>query len=178
MEKAELLISIKECLRNNKIHQKKVYVAYYGFAYCIALRYANSREEASIIMNKGFYNAFVRLGDYDKTIEFKEWLKFLILHAAIEYLFKVKQYPEIPRESEISDHNPRHNNLETGFSYDYYIKILHQLPFRNRAVFNLFAIEGYEHEKIANMLNISINSSKLLLTQARENLNFWILQSR
>jgi RNA polymerase sigma factor (sigma-70 family) len=172
MEKAELLIAIKESLRNNKIHQKRLYVAYYGFAYGIALRYAGSRDEASIIMNKGFYNAFVGLSGYDKTIEFKEWLKFLILHAAIEYLFRVKQHPAMLCESEISDHNPYHNNLETAFSYDDYIKMLHQLPCRNRAVFNLFAIEGYEHEKIASMLNISINSSKLLLTQARENLNY------
>jgi RNA polymerase sigma factor (sigma-70 family) len=171
MEKAELLIAIKECLRNNKIHQKKLYVAYYGFAYGIALRYASSREEASIIMNIGFYNAFVGLSDYDKTIEFKEWLKCLILQAAIEYLFGIKQLPAMLQEPKICDHNPSHNNLETGFSYDDYIKMLHQLPCRSRAVFNLFAIEGYEHEKIATMLNISTNSSKQLLIQARENLS-------
>ncbi|HMG10238.1 MAG TPA: sigma-70 family RNA polymerase sigma factor [Mucilaginibacter sp.] len=174
MEKAELFNAIKECLKNNKIHQKKLYVAYYGFAYGIALRYAGSREEASIIVNKGFYNAFVGLSGYDKTIEFKEWLKFLILHAAFEYLFRGKEHPAMLRESEISDHNPCQNNLETGLSYDDLIKMLHQLPSRNRAVFNLFAIEGYEHEKIAGMLNIPISSSKLLLTQARENFDKYI----
>ena len=109
--------------------------------------------------------------DYDKTIEFKEWLKFLILHAAFEYLFRGKEHPAMLRESEISDHNPCQNNLETGLSYDDLIKMLHQLPCRTRAVFNLFAIEGYEHEKIAGMLNISISSSKLLLAQARGHLN-------
>jgi RNA polymerase sigma factor (sigma-70 family) len=171
MEKAKLHIALKESLRNNRIHQKKLYVAFYGFAYGIALRYAGSREEASIIMNKGFYNVFVGLSEYDKTFEFKEWLKHLILIAAIEYLFSIKHHSAILRESKISDINPIPNSLGAGVSYDDGIKMLHQLPYRCRVVFNLFAIEGYDHEKIATVLNISVNASKLLLTQARENLN-------
>jgi RNA polymerase sigma factor (sigma-70 family) len=171
MEKAELHNVIKECLRNNRIHQKKLYVAFYDFAYGIALRYAGSREEASIIMNKGFYNVFVGLSEYDETFEFKEWLKYLILLAAIEYLFRIKHRSAILREAKISDINPIPNNFGAGFSYDDGIKMLHQLPHRCRTIFNLFAIEGYDHEKIATILNISVNTSRLLLTQARENLN-------
>ena len=65
---------IKRCLRNEKKHQKKLYKAFYGFACSIALRYASDREEASIIINKGFYLAFTCLSDYKETTTFKEWL--------------------------------------------------------------------------------------------------------
>ncbi len=173
MEKVELHIVIKECLRNNKIYQKKLYMAFYGFAYGIALRYAGSREEASLLMNKGFYNVFAGLSDYDKTVEFKEWLKYNVLLAVTEYLFGIKQHPSTLYESKISDINPE-SNSERWIAYDDGIKMLHQLPNCCRAVFNLFAIEGYKHDKIASMLNISIDVSKQLLTQARERLNYLI----
>jgi RNA polymerase sigma factor (sigma-70 family) len=171
MEKAELRIVIKECLRNNRVHQKKLYLAFYDFAYGIALRYAGSKEEASIIMNNGFYNVFVGLSEYDETFEFKEWLKYLILLAAIEYLFNIKHHSAILREPKINDINTIPDSFGAALSCDDGIKMLHQLPHRCQAVFNLFAIEGYDHEKIATILNISVKASKLLLTQARENLN-------
>ncbi|MFC0514265.1 RNA polymerase sigma factor [Mucilaginibacter angelicae] len=174
MEKAELHLVIKECLRNNKIHQKKLYKTFYGFAYSIALRYAGGGEEASVIMNKGFYNVFAGLSNYDKTSEFKEWLKYHILIAAIEYLFMIRQLPAMLIESKTSDSNPVSDNLGTGLSYDEKIQMLNQLPYRCRAVFNLFAIDGYEHERISDMLHISVDTSRLLLAQARESLNYFM----
>ena len=61
MENAVLRALIRGCLRNEKKYQKKLYKAFYGFACNIALRYASNREEASIIMNKGFYSVFTCL---------------------------------------------------------------------------------------------------------------------
>ena len=171
MENAALQELIKGCLRNKKQHQKELYKAFYGFAHGIALRYASSREEASIIMNKGFYYAFVYLNEYKETMIFKEWLRYLIVQACIEHYFDKKQPPALVPQSETYDINSSPYNLENGFSYCSSIKMLHQLPDLCRVVFNLFAIEGYAHEKIASMLDISVYTSEAVLTIAREKLS-------
>jgi len=171
MENEVLRDMIKRCLRNEKKHQKKLYKAFYGFACSIALRYASDREEASIIINKGFYLAFTCLSDYKETTTFKEWLRYFMVQASIKYYLEQKQRPVLVPESKTVGMDSNPYNLESGFSYSKGIKMLHQLPNLCRLVFNLFVIEGYEHEKIADLLDISACTSQAVLTRAREELN-------
>jgi RNA polymerase sigma factor (sigma-70 family) len=171
MEKAVLRDLIKGCLRNERKHQKKLYKAFYGFARSIALRYASDREEASIIMNKGFYSAFTCLGDYKETTAFKEWLRCFMVQASIKHYLDKRQLPALVSESKTDDVDSAPINLGDGFFYSNGIKMLHRLPNLSRVVFNLFVIEGYEHEKIAGLLDISAYTSQAVLTSAREKLN-------
>ena len=171
MENEVLRNMIKGCLRNEKKHQKKLYKAYYSFACGIALRYASGREEASIILNKGFYSAFTCLSDYKETTAFKEWLRYFMVQAAIKHYLDKRLLPALVSESKTVDMDPNPYNLEDGFSYSNGIKMLHQLPNLSRVVFNLFVIEGYEHEKIAGLLDISAYTSQAVLTSARKKLS-------
>ena len=171
MEKAVLKDLIKGCLRSEKKHQKKLYKAFYGFACSIALRYASDREEASIIMNKGFYSAFTCLSDYKETMVFKEWLRVLMVQASIKHYLDHRQLPALVPESKTVDMDSTPFNFEDGFSCSHGIKMLHQLPNLCRIVFNLFVMEGYEHEKIAGLLDITAYTSQAVLTSAREKLN-------
>jgi RNA polymerase sigma factor (sigma-70 family) len=171
MENAILVDLIKGCLRNEKKHQKQLYKAFYGFACSIALRYASDREEASIIMNKGFYSAFTCLSDYKETTAFKEWLRYFMVQASIKHYLDQRQLPALVCESKTVDMDSNPYNLEDGFSCSNGIKMLHQLPNLCRIIFNLFVIEGYEHEKIAGLLDISAYTSQAVLTSAREKLN-------
>jgi RNA polymerase sigma factor (sigma-70 family) len=171
MEKAVLQDLIKGCLKNEKKHQKKLYKAFYGFACSIALRYASNRDEASIIMNKGFYSAFSCLSDYKETTAFKEWLRYFMVQASIKHFLDQRVLPALVPGSKTIGVDSNSCNLEDGFSYNNGIKMLHQLPNLCRVVFNLFVIEGYEHEKIAGLLNISACTSQAVLTSARKKLN-------
>ena len=171
MEDAVLRDLIKGCLRNKKKHQKKLYKAFYGFACNIALRYASDREEASIIMNKGFYSAFACLIDYEETMAFKEWLRHFMVQASIKHYLDKSQLPAFVPESKTDDMHSAPYNLGEGFPYSNGIKMLHQLPNLCRVVFNLFVIEGYEHEKIACLLDISAYTSQAVLTSARKKLS-------
>jgi RNA polymerase sigma factor (sigma-70 family) len=170
MEKAVLQGLIKGCLRSEKKHQKKLYKAFYGFAYNIALRYASDAEEAPIIMNKGFYSAFTCLSDYKETLVFKEWLRDFMIQAAIKQYLDKRQFLAWEPESTDDIHSNSYN-LEDGFSYSNGIKMLHQLPNLCRIVFNLFVMEGYGHEKIAGLLSISAYTSQAVLTSARKKLS-------
>jgi RNA polymerase sigma factor (sigma-70 family) len=171
MENAVLRDLIKGCLRNEKKHQKKLYKAFYGFACSIALRYASNGEEASIIMNKGFYSAFTCLSDYKETTAFKEWLRYFMVQASIKHYLDQRQLPAFVPELKTDDMDSTPYNLGNGFSYSNGIKMLHQLPNLCRIVFNLFVIDGYQHEKIASFLDISAHTSQAVLTSARKKLN-------
>jgi len=171
MEKEELKDLIEGCLRNDRQLQKKLYKAFYGFVYGIALRYANDEEEASIIINKGFYCAFAHLSDYKETTDFKEWLRHLIVQASIKHYFDTKRFTATMPVSKIGLINYSPHNLGKAFSYSDNIRALHQLPGPWRMIFNLFAIEGYQHEKIASLLDISAYTSESLLVSARKKLS-------
>ena len=161
---------IKGCLSNKREHQKKLYKAFYGFAYNIALRYADEREETSIIMNKGFYNVFTCLHDYKETTDFKAWLGNLMVRASLEHYMNKKHPPVLIPESKTENINSNGYNLEDGISFDNAVSMLHQLPYPCRIVFNLFVIEGYAHEKIEVLLGMPVYTSESLLKSARKEL--------
>ena len=169
MEKTELQELIAGCLRNERRHQEKLYRMFYGFACSIAIRYACDRDEASIILNKSFYNAFVSLNHYKETITFKEWLRNCIIQASIKHYFDKLKLPALILESKTDNINFQSYGFEKDLPEDR-IKMLHQLPDLDRIIFNLFAIEGYSHEKIASLTDISASASVKILTNARRRL--------
>jgi RNA polymerase sigma factor (sigma-70 family) len=174
MEKTEFRELIDGCLRNQRSYQEKLYKAFYDFACGIALRYASDRNQASIIVNKGFYNAFVSINKYKGIIDFKEWLRNFIVQASIKhYLDKSKPHVLTP-EPNSDNIKIGSYSFENGLSADDRIKMLQQLPDLDRLVFNLFAIEGYSHEKIASSANISVPASIEILANAREKLKSFI----
>lgn len=170
MEKIELQELIDGCLRNQRKHQEKLYKTYYGFAYGIALRYARDRDEASIILNKGFYNVFVSLNNYNGTIAFNEWLRNFIVQASVKHYLDKLKFPTLIPESKTGNIHFKSDGFEKDLSPGDKIKMLHRLSDLDRIVFNLFAIEGYSHEKIASLMDISVSTSVEILTNARQTL--------
>jgi len=170
MENALLQDLLKGCLSNKREHQKKLYKAFYGFAYNITLRYADEREEASIIMNKGFYKVFTCLRDYKETTDFKAWLRNLMVRASVEHYINKKHPPILIPESKTENINSDGYNLDGGISFDTAVSMLYLLPYPCRIVFNLFVIEGYPHEKIEGLLGMPVYTSESLLKSARKEL--------
>jgi RNA polymerase sigma factor (sigma-70 family) len=168
MENAVLQDLIKGCLSNKREHQKKLYKAFYGFAYNIVLRYADEREEASIIMNKGFYNVFTSLRDYKEITDFTAWLRNLMVRAGVEYYLNKRRPLVLIPESKTENINSDDFNLNGEVSFDNAVNILRQLPYSCRIVFNLFVIDGYSHEKIEGLLGMPVYTSESLLKSARK----------
>jgi RNA polymerase sigma-70 factor (ECF subfamily) len=127
----------------------------------------SNREEAAIVMNKGFYRAFTSLKQYKETTSFKKWLHNLLVQAVIQYYFDKTHHLDAIAESKIEYGYSISHNLEKSYAYGDYIKLLHQLPDACRIVFNLFVIDGYKHERIARLLHISVYTSESLLNRAR-----------
>jgi RNA polymerase sigma factor (sigma-70 family) len=176
MGEEELHQLVKGCLNEDRLSQKLLYKAFYGFAMGICLRYAANRYEASEIMNQGFYKIFKNIGKYDAAKPFKAWLGRIMVNTSIDYYrsnLKAAYTDELDKAEHINNTEYADKNLK----YNELLDMVALLPRAYRTIFNLFAIEGYTHEEIGDMLNISTGTSKSNLHKAREKLKVMVANS-
>jgi RNA polymerase sigma factor (sigma-70 family) len=176
MGEAELQRLISGCLQQNRQDQKALYQAFYGLAMSICLRYAGNRYEAAEIMNQGFFKVFTNLDKYDTQRPLAAWIGRIMMNTSVDYYrrnLKANQTDSLELADEVA-----HDDLpDQKLKYNDLIAMIQRLPQAYRTVFNLFAIEGYTHEEIAGMLNISTGTSKSNLFKAREKLKSMIMNA-
>jgi len=176
MGEKELQELIKGCINHDRKCQKELYQAFYGFAMGICLRYAGNRDEAAEVMNLGFLKVFTKAGNYSEAVPFKAWLGRIMINTSIDFYrskLKMAFNEDLDQAGGISDGELPDRNL----NYEDLLKMVQALPHAYRTVFNLFAIEGYSHEEIANLLNINTGTSKSNLYKARQKLKEMILRT-
>jgi len=176
MGEEELHQLIGGCIRKDRGSQKMLYKAFYGFSMGICLRYANNREEAAEVMNQGFFKVFTRIDTYDTTRPFKAWLGKIMTNVSIDYYranLKMAYAEDLDKAEHITDGELPDRKL----NYEDLLAMVQKLPNAYRTVFNLYAIEGYTHEEIGEMLDISSGTSKSNLHKARQKLKQMILEA-
>ncbi|NMN38323.1 RNA polymerase sigma factor [Pedobacter sp. SG918] len=160
---------IQGCIRNERDSQKALYQHFYSFAMGICLRYANDRLDAAGILNDGFFKAFKNINKYEPTKAFLPWLGRIITNTAIDYYranLKFADHVDILDHENIAQVSSVYDKL----AYHDLLALVQKLSAGYRTVFNLFAIDGYTHEEIAEMLGISVGTSKSNLFKARQKL--------
>lgn len=162
---------LQGCLAGNLLAQKKLYEAYYGKMMSVCLRYSSDREEARDILNEGFMKVYKNLHLYEPQRPLEVWIKRIIINTAIDHYRKNKKEPyhvDIDQAYSEADHN----NVSPiqQISAAEIIELIKELSPGYRTVFNLYVIEGYSHNEIAEMLNINIGTSKSNLAKARQRL--------
>ncbi len=159
---------IKGCLKGNRQAQKALYNAYKAQMYGLCLRYGKSQNNAEDILQEGFIKVYRDLHQYKPLAPLGAWIRKVMVNTALEHIRREKRnisaedsadYREIPAAQE----NPS-GELEAK----QLIEIIQELQEEYRLVFNLYAIEGYAHNEIADMLNISESNSKVRLNRARK----------
>lgn len=160
---------LEGCLRAHRASQKSLYQHYYNYAMSISLRYASNRDEASEILNDAFMKIFTNLGKFDLGKPFKPWLRKILVNTAINHYHKKQREMHIEEMATAKNESDTEKIL-SGITYQEVIGLLQRLPPAYRTVFNLYVIEGYTHEEIANMLHIAVGTSKSNLFKAKEQL--------
>ena len=176
MGEEELHQLIRGCIKQDRKCQKMLYKAFYGFSMGICLRYAGNRDEAAEVMNQGFFKVFTHIERFDMSRPFKAWLGKIMMNASIDFYranLKMAYTDDLDKAEEIGDRELADRNL----NYNDLLTMVQQLPQAYRTVFNLFAIEGYSHEEIGEMLNINAGTSKSNLHKARQKLKQMILKA-
>ena len=172
----ELSAHIRGCALNQRESQKKIYNSFYGYAMSVCDRYANRDDDAIEILNDGFVKIFREIHHYkpaysDVISSFKGWLRKIMVYTAIDHFRKHHKHQEVAELDTTLVHLPANTeNVHDKMSYDEIIHFIQHLSPAYRTVLNLFIIEGFSHEEIANQLQISIGTSKSNLSKARKQL--------
>ena len=157
---------IRGCLQNSAAMQKMLYDKYAAKMYGIALRYAHDPEDAKDILQDGFVKVFQNLSKFKGTGAFEGWMRRIFVNTAIEHYRKKNNTYEI-QESHEEQINDREVTALDKLAAVEILNMVKSLPNGYRTVFNLFAIEGYSHKEIADLLNISEGTSKSQYARAK-----------
>lgn len=140
----------------------------------VCLRYSRTRDEAIEILNDGFLKIFTKLDKYSQGLSFKGWLRKVMINSAIDYFRRNEKHYHTLDISH-AHYESTNENILDQLSEQEIIAAIQRLPPSYRMEFNLFVIEGYKHEEIANMLNISVGTSKSNLAVSRNKLQKMLL---
>ncbi len=158
---------IKNCKKEDPEAQKMLYDMYKDQMYAVCLRYVKNYQDAEDIFIEGFFKVLTKIDAYKGDGSFEGWMRKVMVNESLMFLRKktnLHMTVEIPAkdiaEDELAD--------DDDITAEDIIKILDELPVGYRTVFNLFVFEDYKHREIAEMLGISINTSKSQLILAKK----------
>lgn len=163
MTEAEL---VKACLDNDQMAQKALYDKYKKAMYTLAYRVTGDFESANDVLQDAFLKVFRGLHSFRAESTLGAWIKTIVIRTAYSKIRKNKMYFE-----DIENVNP--NALVDWGDFlqaEYLEKAIMSLPEGYRAVFTLIEVEGYAHKEVAEMLGISVGTSKSQLFYAKRKL--------
>lgn len=169
----ELTMHIERCAMNNRESQKKIYYSFYGYTMSVCDRYTNNQDDAVEILNDGFLKIFKEIHRYkpaytDVVNSFIGWLRKIMVHTAIDHFRKNNKHRfTADLDNEIIQVSAADENALDKIAYEEIIRSIQGITPGYRAVFNLFILEGFSHDEIAEQLGISIGTSKSNLAKAR-----------
>jgi RNA polymerase sigma factor (sigma-70 family) len=180
---AELLDIVTGCMQNDAKCQKIFYEKYLPYAMRISFRYVHSFENAGHAAN----DAFVKIFKNIKNFEIRDyahlenmllgWIKRIVINASIDYMSRenlILGNGMPPGDN--WQHKNANNAGENQLIYKELIALIRKLSPAYKVVFNLYVIDGYTHQEIADMLGISVGTSKSNLSKARAFLQKYLIK--
>lgn len=177
-EKLYLEKVLSECEKGNVLYQETLYKDFYSYALSICRLYTYSNDDAVSILNDSFLKVFssVKKKKYSKTTPFKYWLRRIVINTAIDsYRKHSKHFHQIEIDETVQI--PGNDDIIDKLTANDIINLLDQLPKAHRIVFNLYEIQGYNHQEISEKLNISKSTSRVFLTRAKKKLRILIFKN-
>lgn len=159
---------IEGCTKHDRKAQKMLYDKYSRFLLGICIRYVADKSEAEDILQESLLKVFLNIKDYSGTGSFTGWLRKIVVNTAITHYHKnLKFRYHLEIDEYVSVETGTVSFEEDFFTSEELHKILNELPNGYRLIFNLYAVEGYKHKEIAEMLGIDVNTSKSQYSRAK-----------
>jgi len=160
---------IQGCRQKNRLAQKYLYQRFYGKMLGISMRYTKQKSEAVDVLNQAFLKVFEKIDLYEPTGSFSGWIARIVFNTSIDFVRRNTLYKEVMDFNTEKETAMDAEIIDRLFAEDLY-QVIQQLPTTSRTVFSLYVIDGYKHREIAELLNISANTSKWHLAEARKKL--------
>ena len=162
---------IDRSLEGDQSAQNRLYMLYSKAMYNSCLRITNDEDDAKDVLQEAFISAFRNLGSYKGEAAFGAWLKRIVVNKAINHI-KKKQIEIASLDIEQHDLALENNTDEYDISYSTEMirEAIQKLPKGYRVVFSLYLLEGYDHQEIADILGITVSTSKSQYNRAKKKL--------
>jgi len=168
---------VEGCQNKDRISQRMLYERFAGRMFAVCQRYVRSSFEAEDVLQEAFVKVFNQIHTFRFECPLEAWVKRIVINTAISLWRQEKIQNE---QVNIEDYTEAVLNNETPVSalqYDQLLELVRKLPTGCQAVFNLYAIEGYQHNEISEMLGISEGTSKSQYSRAKQLLQAKILEN-
>ncbi len=157
---------LRDCRKGKAKAQQALYERLASKMLGVCIRYIRDREEAEHVMIGGMVKVFEKLDQFKGEGSFEGWVRRIMVTESLMYIRKNKAL-SVEVEVEAADLEPDYSSLEDHLQTSDLLALISELPVGYRSVFNLYAIEGYSHKEIGELLGISENTSKSQLSRAR-----------
>ena len=159
---------ITGCSRNDRKAQKALYERYASVLLGVCIRYSGRRDEAEDILQDGLIKVFFNIKDFAGKGSFINWMKKIMVNTAITHYHRNLKHQYHQDIEEIHETDIKGTSFESAeFTREELAKVISRLPSGYRIVFNLYAVEGFKHKEIAEMLEIDVNTSKSQYSRAK-----------
>jgi RNA polymerase sigma factor (sigma-70 family) len=161
------------CKSGDQKAQFQIYKLYYKAMYNTSLRIVNDTMEAEDIMQESFLSAFEKIDTYSGSVSFGAWLKRIVINRSLDALGKKKAvFEDIDSHFGIRDEGPDEliRNEEVDVRVEEVKEAIEKLPDGYRVILSLYLLEGYDHDEIAEIMNISSSTSRSQLSRAKQKL--------
>ena len=158
---------IRDCKKGKSYAQKAVYDKYASMMMAVCIRYIKDQMEAEHVVVGGMVKVFKKIDQFQEEGSFEGWIRRIMVNESLMYLRKHKPMSKDMDIDELHE-EPNADVLSEALNADDLMQLVEALPVGYRTVFNLYAIEGYKHDEIAEMLGISTGTSKSQLNRARK----------
>lgn len=164
---------IEKCKKGNTKAQFEIYKLYFSSLYNTCYRIVNDNFQAEDLMQETFLTAFDKIEQYEGNVSFGAWLKKIVINKSIDYMRKNKIVFE-NIENDISD-NQISEDIDCDIDEKNKQEIIEKLKFlvlklpdKYRIIFSLYFFEGFDHDEIAEIQNITASTSRSQLSRAKK----------
>lgn len=156
---------IKQCQNKELPAQKALYELYSPKLFSLCLKYSKNYSEAQDNLQDAFICIYEKIYQFKHKGSFEGWMKRIAINTALKRYRNQKVFSLNHEENLIQ---PENDYSENKISLQELLKCIQELPNRYRMVFNLYVLDGYSHKEIAEMMDISVGTSKSNLARGRQ----------
>lgn len=166
---------IQGCIDNDRYAQEILYRKYFGSMMAMLMRHSGDQDLSLEILNTGMLRVFQKIDHYRGEGSLEGWIRRIVYHALCNHFQKKSNYIKYLI---LEDYDaPISSSIDESENLEEILLLINKLPKATSNVFKLYAIEGYKHREISELLGISPNTSKWHLAEARKQLKQLIMQS-
>jgi len=155
------------CLRNDAASQEALYSRFSPRMLGVCYRFAKNKEDAEDMLQEGFIKIFTQIHQYRNEGVLEGWIRRIIVHTCINILKKHKKFSDCVDIAYASGLLITEESIPSVVQAKQVVECIRLLPIGYRTVLNLYAIEGFSHKEIADMLDIEESTSRSQYTRAK-----------